>query len=68
MVRNVVGSLVYVGAGKQSTAWLGELIAARDRRLAAPTFAPDGLYLAGVEYDPAFGLPAFRTHPLFDPP
>ena len=68
MVRNVVGSRVYVGAGKQSTAWLGELMAARDRRLAAPTFAPDGLYLSGVEYDPAFGLPGFRTHPLFDLP
>jgi tRNA pseudouridine38-40 synthase len=68
MVRNVVGSLVYIGAGKQSPAWLGELIAARDRRLAAPTFAPDGLYLAGVEYDPAFGLPAFRTHTLLDLP
>jgi len=47
---------------------MGELIAARDRRLAAPTFAPDGLYLAGVEYDPAFRLPGFRTHPLLDLP
>jgi tRNA pseudouridine38-40 synthase len=68
MVRNVVGSLAYVGAGKQSPAWMGELIAARDRRLAAPTFAPDGLYLAGVEYDAAFRLPGFRTHPLLDLP
>jgi tRNA pseudouridine38-40 synthase len=37
-----------------------ELIFARDRRLAAPTFMPDGLYLSGVEYDSSFGLPAFR--------
>jgi tRNA pseudouridine38-40 synthase len=60
MVRNMVGCLVYVGAGKHTPAWIAELIAARDRRLAAPTFMPDGLYLAGVEYDPAFELPAFR--------
>ncbi len=60
MVRNVVGCLVYVGAGKHSPTWIAELLASRDRRLAAPTFMPDGLYLAGVEYDPAFRLPAFR--------
>ena len=60
MVRNIVGALVYVGAGKHPPAWIAELIAGRDRRLAAPTFMPDGLYLAGVEYDPAIELPAFR--------
>ena len=60
MIRNLVGSLVYVGAGKHEPRWMSELLASGDRRLAAPTFAPDGLYLAGVEYDPAFRLPAFR--------
>jgi tRNA pseudouridine38-40 synthase len=57
MVRNIVGSLVYVGKGRQRPQWLGELLAARDRTAAAPTFAPDGLYLTGVEYDSAWGLP-----------
>lgn len=66
MIRNVVGSLVYVGAGKQSPRWIAELLASKDRRNAAPTFAPDGLYLAGVEYDPAFGLPAFRAQALLE--
>jgi tRNA pseudouridine38-40 synthase len=66
MVRNIVGSLVYVGAGKQTPVWFAEVLASRDRRLAAPTFMPDGLYLSGVEYDPAFGLPGFRNHPLLD--
>jgi tRNA pseudouridine38-40 synthase len=60
MVRNMVGCLVYVGAGKHPPGWMRELIFARDRRLAAPTFMPDGLYLSGVEYDSSFGLPAFR--------
>ena len=45
MVRNVVGSLVYVGAGRQPAGWIAQLLGQRDRRLAAPTFAPDGLYL-----------------------
>jgi tRNA pseudouridine38-40 synthase len=66
MIRNIVGSLVYVGAGRQPKAWIAELLDARDRRLAAPTFAPDGLYLAAVEYDRALGLPAFPRHPLVD--
>jgi tRNA pseudouridine38-40 synthase len=68
MIRNVVGSLVYVGAGKQSPKWMDELLESKDRRNAAPTFAPDGLYLAGVEYDRSFDLPAFRAQPLLDTP
>ncbi|MEO7741692.1 MAG: tRNA pseudouridine(38-40) synthase TruA [Usitatibacter sp.] len=66
MIRNVVGSLVYVGAGKQPVEWIGELLAARDRTRAAPTFMPDGLYLAGVQYDPVFSLPPFRPQPLLE--
>ena len=62
MVRNIVGSLVYVGAGKQPVEWIGALLEGRDRTHAAPTFAPDGLYLAGIEYDPSWGLPAFPPH------
>jgi tRNA pseudouridine38-40 synthase len=57
MVRNLVGSLVYVGAGRQPPAWIGELLALRDRTRAAPTFAGDGLYFAGADYDARFGLP-----------
>jgi tRNA pseudouridine38-40 synthase len=64
MVRNLVGSLVYVGSGRQPAAWIADLLAKRDRRFAAPTFAPHGLYLSGIAYDPAFGLPAFRPNPL----
>ena len=57
MVRNIVGSLVYVGKGKHPPSWLSEVLSSRDRRCAAPTFAPDGLYLSAVEYDSAWGLP-----------
>jgi tRNA pseudouridine38-40 synthase len=58
MVRNLVGALVYIGQGREEVAWLGQLLAARDRTRAAPTFMPDGLYLAQIEYDQAWGLPS----------
>jgi tRNA pseudouridine38-40 synthase len=64
MVRNIVGSLVYVGTGRQPAAWVAELLAARRRALGAPTFSPSGLYLAGVDYDPVFGLPTDAPDPL----
>lgn len=60
MLRNIVGSLVYVGAGKRPPRWIGELLEARDRARAAPTFAPDGLYLAGADYPARFALPCTR--------
>jgi tRNA pseudouridine38-40 synthase len=57
MVRNIVGSLLYVGNGKQPPRWIAEVLASRDRAKAAPTFAPEGLYLERVEYDPKWDLP-----------
>ena len=57
MVRNIVGSLVYVGCGRQPTSWIAELLAARDRTRAAPTAGAEGLYLDKVDYDAAWGLP-----------
>jgi tRNA pseudouridine38-40 synthase len=66
MVRNIVGSLVYIGKGEHPPQWLAELIAARDRRLAAPTFAAAGLYLSEVGYDARWGLPAFPRMMPFD--
>lgn len=54
MVRNLVGALVWVGMGRRPVGWLGEVLASRDRRLAAPTMAAQGLYLSGVEYGDAW--------------
>lgn len=61
MVRNIVGCLVYVGKGKYPPAWLGQVLAGRDRARAAPTFAPQGLYLTRIAYPHHFGLPAFAA-------
>lgn len=57
MVRNIVGSLVYVGIGRTEPDWMREVLEARSRDIAAPTFMPDGLYFARIEYDPKWGLP-----------
>jgi tRNA pseudouridine38-40 synthase len=67
MVRNIVGCLVYVGKGKHPPDWLAEVLASRDRRNAAPTFSPDGLYLTAVEYAPGWKLPVFAPDPVFFP-
>jgi tRNA pseudouridine38-40 synthase len=64
MVRNVMGCLVAIGQGLNNPAWMAEVLAARSRDAAAPTFAPDGLYFAGPYYDAAHGIPE-RT-PAFD--
>jgi tRNA pseudouridine38-40 synthase len=60
MVRNIIGALVYVGAGRQPPGWIEDLLRGRDRSRAAPTFAADGLYFTGVDYPPAHGLRATR--------
>ena len=56
-VRNIMGCLVMVGSGARGANWVAEVLAARDRSRAAPTFAPDGLYFAGPYYDPAHAIP-----------
>lgn len=57
MVRNIVGSLIVIGTGNQPPEWLKEILESRDRSRAAPTFMPDGLYLAKITYDPKWHLP-----------
>ena len=56
MIRNIVGTLLMVADGRRTVAWVAEVLAARDRRVAAPTFAPDGLYLDGARYEADPGL------------
>ena len=66
MVRNLVGSLIAIGEGKRPEAWLAQLVASKDRTLAAPTFAPDGLYFLGADYDAVWGLPRPTPRDPFD--
>ena len=57
MVRNILGCLVAIGNGSQPSGWMAEVLAARSREIAAPTFPPDGLYFVGPYYDAAWNLP-----------
>ena len=65
MVRNIVGSLMEVGAGHQPESWIAELLAAKDRTLAAATAKAEGLYLVSVDYPDRFDLPKPPMGPLF---
>jgi tRNA pseudouridine38-40 synthase len=49
-VRNMVGTLKLVGAGKWRAQRVGEALEARDRRAGGPTAPPEGLYLVEVVY------------------
>lgn len=64
MIRNIMGCLVTVGQGKNPPEWINQVLAARNRDVAAPTFSPDGLYFLGPRYEAHWGLPD-RT-PAYD--
>ena len=52
MARNIVGTLVEVGRGRQPADWVANVLAAKDRKLAGMTAPPHGLYLVRAEYEP----------------
>ena len=57
MIRNIMGCLVAVGQGAQPPDWIMEVLAARNRNAAAPTFSPNGLYFLGPLYEEHHGIP-----------
>lgn len=50
MVRNIVGTLVEVGRGRQSPDWVTTVLESKDRTRAGPTAPPHGLTLMEVLY------------------
>jgi len=63
MVRNIVGSLLPVGRGERPVAWVGELLAGRNREVAGPTAPSSGLTFLGPRYEAHWGLPAEVSQP-----
>jgi tRNA pseudouridine38-40 synthase len=59
MVRNIAGTLVAVGKGKEPPTWPAHVLALRDRTKAGMTAPARGLFLVWVEYAESsdFGLP-----------
>ena len=50
MVRNLVGTLLKVGRGEESTEWMLSVLASKDRKEAGPTAEPQGLYFVKAHY------------------
>jgi tRNA pseudouridine38-40 synthase len=57
MVRNIVGSLVKIGAGQKEPGWMQTVLQAKSRRVAAETAPADGLYLTNVYYPDPYTFP-----------
>jgi tRNA pseudouridine38-40 synthase len=58
MIRNIMGCLLAIGQGHQQPGWIREVLAARSRDAAAPTFSSAGLYFLGPVYDAKWQLPS----------
>ncbi len=67
MVRNITGSLLEVGMKRQAPEWIAQLLAAKDRTLAAATAKAGGLYLVDVDYPSHYAIPKVSPGPLFLP-
>jgi tRNA pseudouridine38-40 synthase len=65
MVRNIVGTLVEVGKGRQPITWPADVLALRDRSKAGMTAPAQGLFLVNVEYPEILnvGLPNLDAEP-----
>ena len=50
MVRNIVGTLVYIGCGKLASDSISAILESKDRKQAGITAPPHGLYLHQVFY------------------
>jgi len=64
MIRNIMGCLLQIGQGRRPASWMQEVLMARDRDAAAPTFSPSGLYFLGPRYPALWSIPE-RT-PAYD--
>lgn len=50
MVRNIVGTLVQVGIGRQNPSWVNDVLASKDRKQAGQTAPPQGLHLLEIYF------------------
>ena len=56
-VRNMVGSLLEVGAGLRPESWIADVLESRDRTQAGPTAPAQGLVFVGPRYPREWRLP-----------
>jgi len=58
MVRNIAGSLMWVGQEEKPVNWMKEVLEMKDRARAAPTAPPQGLYFTAARYPEHYDLPS----------
>jgi len=63
MVRNLAGTLMRVGLGEENISWVKFVLEKLDRKAAAQTAPPEGLYFLGARYSETYALPL--TAPSF---
>lgn len=61
MVRNMMGTLVAIGAGDESQQWLSTVLQSRDRQCAGTAAPPQGLALVNVDYPAEFNIPSSHS-------
>jgi tRNA pseudouridine38-40 synthase len=62
MVRNISGTLMMIGKGSKPESWVAELLAGKDRTLAAPTAPASGLYFVNAFYPDEFEIPCVELN------
>ena len=64
MVRNIVGSMMAIGAGERDRDWFARVFQARDRNLAGITAGASGLYFLRAWFDDQYKLPMQAQKPV----
>jgi tRNA pseudouridine38-40 synthase len=65
MVRNIMGVLIEIGAGRRESIWAQQVLHSKDRQQAGKTAHPHGLYLVQAHYPEEFQLPVTEYGPAF---
>lgn len=65
MVRNIMGVLIEIGSGTQPVTWSRDVLLTKDRKQAAKTAPPHGLYLVDARYPDHYQLNQDALGPIF---
>ncbi|HCK04347.1 MAG TPA: tRNA pseudouridine(38-40) synthase TruA [Methylophilaceae bacterium] len=64
-IRNMIAAIILIGREGKPLDFIDFLLTQKDRKLAPPTFMPNGLYLSNITYDEKWGLPSSNNQLKF---